>query len=164
MAMDSRWTSSSRVPSTQGRASSWLKTPVFGESNLFRLFAGSCSSSLLKALLHSNHCASRTFKSLRNLELMRPRYIGLTGSQSVTSTMIRQCTGQLQSFHEPFPLFKSIHQPFCIYQEFYFESFLLLNRSVPKICLGRKLHLLPYKSAQYLANCQTHGRNIYSSS
>ena len=59
---------------------------MFGESNLFRLFAGSCSSSLLKALLHSNHCASRTFKSLRNLELMRPRYIGFTGSQSVTST------------------------------------------------------------------------------
>ena len=41
-----------------------------------------------------------------------------------------------------------------------FFSIVSFLRSV----LGRKLHLLPYKSAQYLANCQTHGRNIYSSS
>ena len=33
-----------------------------------------------------------------------------------TLPMFRQCTGQLQSSHEPFSLSKSIHQPFCIYQ------------------------------------------------
>ena len=41
-----------------------------------------------------------------------------------------------------------------------FFSIVSFLRSV----LGRKSYLLPYKSAQYLANCQTHGRNIYSSS
>ena len=41
-----------------------------------------------------------------------------------------------------------------------FFSIVSFLRSV----LGHKSYLLPYKSAQYLANCQTHSRNIYSSS
>ena len=41
-----------------------------------------------------------------------------------------------------------------------FFSIVSFLRSV----LGRKSYLLPYKSAQYLANCQTHSRDIYSSS